>query len=38
VQVDAAGKGILDFSILACPDGVVYLNGKLYYVTFHRTE
>jgi hypothetical protein len=28
--VDAAGRAILDFSILGCPDGVVYLNGKLY--------
>lgn len=34
VQVDSKGKATLDFSILAYPDDVVYVNGKLYDVTF----
>lgn len=38
MQVDAKGKATLDFSILAYPDDVVYVNGKRYDVTFKLKE
>jgi hypothetical protein len=36
VQIDAEGKAILDFIVLAYPDDVVYVNDKPYDVTNHR--
>jgi hypothetical protein len=38
VQVDSTGKATLDFSILAYPDDVVYINDKPYDVTLKRQE
>jgi hypothetical protein len=38
VQVDSKGEATLDFSILAYPDDVVYVNDKPYDVTLHREE
>jgi hypothetical protein len=38
VDVDSKGKATLDFSILAYPDDVVYINDKPYDVTLKRKE
>jgi hypothetical protein len=38
VQVDSTGAATLDFSILAYPDDIVYVNDKPYDVILHREE
>lgn len=38
VQIDSTGMASLDFSILAYPDDVVYVNDKPYDVALHHEE